>query len=227
MENLTLTSSELNVLKKAFASVFALITSIIAVSKLKLEGAFLLSDLFRLASGSLVATALLFLIFYKWVWRLGPLPKLIGRPVVQGIWIGRLYSNYGSQDGRPLLEKPIVFVVRQTYLTLSIQSFTDTQVGESKVEALIKNKRIDSTRLAYVFELKNEYAGTTKLVNGAGDLQLIAESATLNGNYWTSSPTSGTLVLRHKTTKCDGVKQFEDAVKRWPLGPLWGKSYTN
>jgi hypothetical protein len=223
MENVTLSSQELSNLKKSFACIFgAFAASIIAVkwnSELALGDS--ITNILRAFTTALTVTVALFWLFYKWCWKMGPIPKLLGRPAIEGIWIGQLRSDYARPAGIATLEKNIVFIVRQTYITLSIQSLTDTQVGESKVEALIKNKRVDTTRLAYVFELKNEYMGSTTLVNGAGDLQLHLANGTLSGSYWTNSPTRGTICLRRMSNKCDGLENFQDAVNRWPDQSTW------
>jgi len=224
MENLTLTSQELRRITTAFAVVFALLLVGASLIELGLGASLSPSSVMHAASGSLSVTTVLFWAFCRWAWRFGPFPKLLRRPVIRGVWIGHLSSDYGRTETEQPLRKPIVFVVRQTYLTLSIQSLTDKQVGESKVEALLRNERTETIRLAYVFELKNEYAGTRNLVNGAGDLQLLSNNAVLHGAYWTSSPTHGTLRLRRVSAESSGVDRFEDALRKWPLGGKWEAS---
>lgn len=137
------------------------------------------------------------------------------RPIVHGVWRGTLRSDY-KQTGKTLLDIPIVFVIWQTYLTISIESFARFQEGESKLEALIKNGRAEAARLSYVFELRRQYQGENKLTTGAGDLRLINESKNLKGHYWTNSPTFGELQLELLSRECDGVDCFEVAERRWP-----------
>lgn len=224
MENVTLTADAFSAIKKGFAYVSAALIFIVLLVRWHFGAELGLPEFFRAAGVAIGVASCIFWMFYRWCWRVGPLPTWLGRPIVHGIWIGKLSSDYGRDIGSAPFEKHIVFVVRQTYLTLSIQSFTDRQVGESKVEALIQNKRTSSTRLAYVYELKNQYAGQSTLVNGAGDLNLISKASTalfLKGAYWTSSPTHGNLCLRRISDECEGIAEFSDAVRRWPLGPLW------
>ncbi|MEJ0039285.1 MAG: hypothetical protein WDO68_25060 [Gammaproteobacteria bacterium] len=221
MENLTLTSAQFSSLKKAFAVVCGIIAVAIAAAQVHSGAEYSLVQLFRWGSAALTITTGLFWVFYRWAWRWAWIHKWTDQPLVRGVWLGYLSSDYGRKPTDPPLRKPIVFVVRQTYLSLSIQSFTDRQVGESKVEALLRNGRTQAVRLAYVFELKNDYPGTRTLVNGAGDLELLTDSSVLHGNYWTSTPTHGSLRLRRVASDGDNVKRFEDAVKRWPIGPQW------
>ena len=222
MENLTLTEQQFNLLKKSFTTSVVLLAGMIALINIRCFHAEVnLTSLFRWFTTGLSAASFLFFIFYKWAWRVGPLPAWSGRPLLQGVWVGFLSSDYGQAPDAPPLTLPIVFVIRQTYLTLSLQSFTQSQTGDSRVEAIIRNARNDATRLTYVFELKNEYPGARKLVNGAGDLELLAGDTILKGSYWTSSPTHGSLALRRVSTRPDEIKRFDDAVKKWPLSTLW------
>jgi len=221
MENLTLTSQELKRITIVFAVAFALILGGIALVQFWRYGEITPGSLLDWASASLTSTTLLFGGFCKWAWCYGPVPRWLGRPVIRGVWLGYLSSDYGRAEGERPLKKPIVFVVRQTYLTLSIQSFTDKQVGESKVEALLRNVRTDAIRLAYVFELKKEYEGSHNLVNGAGDLHLVSDGSVMDGAYWTSSPTSGRLRLRRVSKEPKGIDRFDDACRKWPDGAKW------
>ncbi|WP_133666693.1 hypothetical protein [Paraburkholderia sp. BL10I2N1] len=151
MENLTLTHQQFNLLKKSFAWTVALVAGAVAVFNIRFSHTPLsATSLFRCFTTGLSAASLLFFIFYKWAWRVGPLPAWSGRPLLQGVWVGFLSSDYGQAPGTPALTLPIVFVIRQTYLTLSIQSFTQRQTGDSRVEAIICNARNDdATRLRF------------------------------------------------------------------------------
>ena len=223
MENFTLTEQQFTLLKKAFTTIVVLLAGAIASVNIHFFHAPVdLTNLFRWFTTGLSAASFLFVIYYKWAWRIGRMPVWSGRPLLRGVWIGCLSSDYGQAPGAPPLTLPIVFVIRQTYLTLSLQSFTQSQTGDSRVGAIIRNARSNATHLAYVFELKNEYPGARKLVNGAGDLELISGGSVLKGSYWTSSPTHGSLIMRRVSMCPDEIKRFEDAVRKWPLGTPWG-----
>ncbi|MFM0232161.1 hypothetical protein [Paraburkholderia sediminicola] len=222
MENLTLTEQQFNLLKKSFTTTVVMLAGVVALFNIRFfDTPVTMTSLFRWFTTGLTAASFLFVIFYKWAWRIGPLPAWSGRPLLQGVWVGFLSSDYGQAPDAPPLTLPIVFVIRQTYLTLSLQSFTQSQTGDSRVEAIIRNARNNATRLAYVFELKNEYPGARKLVNGADDLELLAGGTILKGSYWTSSPTHGSLAMRRVSTRADEIKRYEDAAQKWPLDTLW------
>src|SRR5690606_15890752 len=128
MTNLTLTAAELGYLKKAFATVFAVFLLICALIQWRYGVTFEIA-LPRSFSAAMLPASLLFYAFYRWLWRWGKLAKWMGRPVLHGVWLGYIASNYNQIPSQNPLRKKIVFVVRQTYLTLSVQTFTDTQIG--------------------------------------------------------------------------------------------------
>jgi hypothetical protein len=221
LQNLTLTAKEFEQQRKAFAMAVLIAVALLLFLRRDELDQLGLTDIARMASSALVGVTLLFWAFYKWCWRWGRIPRWIGRPSIHGVWIGSLSSDFGRDKGELPLVVPIAFVVRQSYLTLSIQSFTATQTGESKVEALMHNARTDATRLAYVFELKNEYPGESSLVHGAGDLLLASGDNVLQGHYWTSTPSNGNLRLRRVCADCGDLRQFDDITARWPVGRDW------
>jgi hypothetical protein len=221
MTNLTITNSELKRLLKGFAFVYVGCVTLFALALWRCFDANPGPAVFRSLSPALVVASVLFSLFVGWAWRFRIVAKWMGRPVLQGVWLGYLNSDYKPTSATTSVAKPIVFVIRQTYLTLSIQSFTDTQVGESTVEAVIRNERTEATRVAYVFELKSLYPGERKITSGAGNLQLLSTDSQLRGDYWTSSPTRGSLILRLQSRTIDNIDSFDAAKSRWPIGPLW------
>lgn len=221
LQNPTLTAKEFETQRKAFALAVLVVVAAMLFFRRDEWDQLRLPDIARMATTSLLAVTALFWVFYKWCWRWGPIPRWIGRPSINGIWIGTLSSDFGRDGGEMPLVVPIAFAVRQSYLTLSIQRFTATQTGESKVEALMHNIRTDATRLAYVFELKNEYPGESSLVHGAGDLLLASSDSVLQGHYWTSTPSNGTIRLRRVSADCKDMRQFDDIAARWSLGAQW------
>jgi hypothetical protein len=224
LENVTLTAEAFGIVKKVFAYLAGLFCVTILIVRWCFNHAIDGSEIIRAAASGVGLAAFAFWVFFRWGWRWKAIPKLIGRPNVRGVWLGKLTSNYRSDETGVPLEKHIVFVIRQTYLTLCIQSFTERQTGVSKVEALIQNNRTNSTNLSYVYELKNEYSGQSTLVNGAGDLSLIrkaGDTLVLKGAYWTSTPTHGHIVLRRITEDCDSISEFADACQLWPIGENW------
>lgn len=213
MNNLSLTTSELERLLKVFLGVFLLVW---VLSFFVQHNAFdtpMFPAAWRAISPAMTAALFAFGVFYKVAWRWEWLAKLMNRPVVHGLWAGELKSDFATKDGEAIAI-PIVFVVRQTYLTISVQSFTKAQEGESRLEALLKSSKTDATRLCYVFELRKLYPGAHALVSGAGELKLVADDQELRGTYWTNTPTHGEMNLKLVSRDCDGINSFQDAVVR-------------
>ncbi len=215
MNNLNLTSAEFDRLLKAFASVvflgalgFAFIQSYFFCVDLS-------SVILRSFSQALGIFAVIFTVFYKVAWRWPLIAKLMQKPIVHGVWIGKLRSDFGGSTDKKL-ELPIVFVLKQTYLTLSVQSFTASQQGESRLEALIRNVKTEASRLSYVFELRKIFPGANIVTSGAGDLRIESSGKILRGTYWTNTPTHGEIILELISHDCEYITCYEDAKIKWP-----------
>ncbi|GAA5007355.1 hypothetical protein FNZ56_04200 [Pseudoluteimonas lycopersici] len=212
MASLTLTGVELSRLTKVFAVTTLVLTAGISLFRWGLLDHPLGQAVLQSVFLAITLTGLLFAGFYKFGWRLGPLASWMGRPDLRGVWLGHLASSY-FKDGQPI---PIVFVIRQTYLDISICSYTEKQRGQSTFEALIQNDRHAITVLAYIYELQRHYAGAQERVKGTGEVELLGGDR-LRGFYWTNSPTHGSICLQRKSTQCEGIHEFEDAVQKWPI----------
>lgn len=222
MNNLSLTETELQRLLKVYVSlVLAVATSLYFI--LLLLGYETLTAGWRAISYGLTIITFLFGVFFKLAWKFPRIARWMQRPIVHGVWRGTLSSDF-QQAGKSPLQIPIIFVIRQTYLTISIESFTKSQEGESKLEALIQNGRTEATRLCYVFELKRLYQGENKLTTGAGDLRLVNDAKNLRGHYWTNSPTFGELQLELISRECTGVDCYEMAERKWPSTIIYSTS---
>jgi len=215
MNNLSLTKSELETMLKAFGFVSIGIFVLYGGYNFDVIQRDGLSALWRYASTALFIAGLLLTYFTTRGWKVKWIARMMGRPVLHGIWSGTLTSDYVT-DGQSATKIPIVFVIRQTYLTLSLQSFTERQEGESKLEALIHNAKTDARRLTYLFELRRPYVPGSKLTSGAGDLKLQNSNMVLKGLYWTDSPTHGNITLHRVSTEVAGVESFDDALRKFP-----------
>jgi hypothetical protein len=221
VKNLTLTEVELKRLNIAFAVVLAGLALLIWAIAVYGFGVGPLDAGTRALSLALGMTSLVFLAFYRWGWRQKRIARWMRRPRLQGVWLGYLESDFGRAPNEGALRLRIVFIIRQTYLTLSIQSFTERQSAESNLESLLRNTTTDATRLAYVFELQKGYAGSSKHTRGAGMLTLRNKDKILDGEYWTSSPTNGSVRLQQVSRDYDKVHSFAEAVHMWPEERSW------
>lgn len=207
MKLISLTISELKSLFYAYCIITAVLCLIIYLTPLFWGGNLNLSGFWRAFTTSLTISTFSLGLFANMTWKSERLAKLLGRPIVHGVWRGKLNTNYKGQQ-RAI---EIAFVIRQTFMSLSIESFTQDQEGESKIEALIRNSKTQATRVCYIFELKRQYNGENKLTTGAGDLKLIEAGKKLKGNYWTNSPTDGDLELILISRECSGIDCFSAA----------------
>lgn len=216
MNNLSLTLTEFQRLLKVFAWLTGGLWATIFFVQwqcLDIEG---VKAAWRSFTPALAFSTLLFGVFYRIAWRSTHIAKWMRRPIVHGVWMGTLQSDYLRSAESPLV-LPIYFVIRQTYLTLSIESFTAKQEGESTLEALIQNARTEATRLRYVFELRRQYQAENKLTTGSGVLRLVEGGRRLRGHYWTNTPTYGELDLKLVSRDCDDIDCFEVAEAKWPF----------
>lgn len=165
MSNLTLTKAELTRLLSMFAwisfGIFALI-------------AFIQFETFKRTIGLVCATCRMELplrpphcFFITWAWKWSWVARLMRRSVVPGVWAGRLQSDF-KKEGGGSVDLPIVFVIRQTYLTLSVRSLTRVSVAHRASKPFLATKTQD-THLSYVFKLDQPWVPGGKYGSGAGN----------------------------------------------------------
>lgn len=165
-------------------------------------------------SAALAAPTLVILIVRKIEWKYPWLSKLLGRRMVHGLWWGELDSDYVKNSGdAPLPPIPIAFVIRQTYLTLSIRSYTSALPGESILETLHAHPVTGDANLRYAYQMTRRANAENKATLGYGDLVLGGEDRKLTGHYWTNSPSTGRIRLTLLTRDCNDVRSFEDALR--------------
>jgi len=215
MNLLSITYQEFERLLKAFTIVTVLLTVLVALIRWLGLGTPIATAAWQGFTLALSTSTLAFGFFARRTWKSARFAQWLKRPIVHGLWRGTLHTNFRTPDGIALPEIEIAFVIRQTYLTLSIESYTKSQEGESKVEALIQNAKTEATRISYIFELRRQYQGENKLTTGAGELRLLDEGRRLKGHYWTNSPTQGDLELSLVTRDCEKTDCFEAAERIW------------
>jgi hypothetical protein len=209
MNSLTLTRPELNRLLKIFAATCITVVSILTAGCVLFFEKSLFAAVLQSASIAITVLTIAFTsIAYKpWVW-----PKLanwLGRPIVHGLWWGTLYTDYRQNDDKQHEPILIAFVISQSYLSLSIQSFTKRQPAASTLETLYVDDKTKNAQLRYVFEMIRRAYAENKITNGYGELTLQDDGKKLEGHYWTNSPTQGRLELKLISRKCDGLNSFE------------------
>lgn len=217
MHNLTLTKPELQRLLKVFCYVVAVVWMICAAGTAYFTSEDISASIVvKTLPTAVTVSGLVFAFLYGVSWKNERLARWLKRPAVHGAWCGTLVSDYKAKQGVQL-HIPIVFVIRQTYLSLSVQSYTPGgQVGTSTLEGLVQDSRTGETHLRYLFGLTRHYNNENKITKGAGELRLENKSSVLRGAYWTSTPTHGEVRLKRMSRECKDLDTFEMALERWP-----------
>jgi hypothetical protein len=217
MHNLTLSEPELQRLLRVFGYVVVTVWAVcVGATALFTQDSIDLMKVAKTLPLAVTISGFVFALLYGASWKNDRLSSWLKRPAVHGAWCGTLISDYKVKRGVEL-HIPIVFVIRQTYLSLSVQSYTPGgQVGTSTLEALTQDSRTGETHLRYVFGLTRQYRNENKVTKGTGELRLESRASLLRGFYWTSTPTHGEIRLKRMTRDCEAIDNFEMALERWP-----------
>jgi hypothetical protein len=169
---------------------------------------------------SIVVTSFFWVFFFRWGWKWPGLRLIFNRPRIEGTWVGHLQSNwqYDGSSLDPALLLPIVFVVRQTFSTLLIQSFTPKQEGLSDTASLVVRPEINTMYVAYTYALRREFVAGAGAQHGAAMLRLYS-SEEMKGQYWTNTQTSGRVILKRMARTF--VSSFDQAAATWPQDSTW------
>lgn len=211
---LSVTSSDLERLAKLSAVLGTIAAALAVAARWEALSTAPFSVIGPAISAALAAPTLVILIVRKIEWKYPWLSKLLGRRMVHGLWWGELDSDYVKNSGdAPLPPIPIAFVIRQTYLTLSIRSYTSALPGESILETLHAHPVTGDANLRYAYQMTRRANAENKATLGYGDLVLGGEDRKLAGHYWTNSPSTGRIRLTLLTRDCNDVRSFEDALR--------------
>jgi hypothetical protein len=209
MANVSLSTGEL---KKAFLFVSASTAAIGVLGGLIRHYAFGADVIAALLSG-LLSGASWAVLFATWVlgrpWTYGWLAWLTGRPIIHGVWFGYLDTSYESEDESVGKRIPIAFVIKQTFLTYSLLSYTERQDSVTLAETLDVDEKHKTIHLRYMYRFQIMRATERKQTTGAGELKLIESGTKLKGNYLTDSPTHGAVELDFIQRQVDGVDTFK------------------
>lgn len=138
------------------------------------------------------------------------LSKIIGKPIVHGLWKGELQSNY-QVNGKQIDPIEIYFYIKQTFLFTNIKSFTSNQKSESIITALSYDPTAEKIKFLYTYTLHRTKNSENKMTFGSGDLSLINNGNKLVGIYWTNENTRGEIELNLIDRECKSVDSFEMA----------------
>jgi len=163
-------------------------------------------------ASSLIGGASWAVLFSTWLfrrpWTWGWLAWLIGRPIIHGVWFGHLDTSYESGDNSVGKRIPIAFVIKQSFLTYSLLSYTERQDSVTLAETLDVDEKHNTVHLRYMYRFQIMRATERKQTTGAGEIKLIEGGKKLKGNYLTDSPTHGSIELAFVQRKVDGIDTF-------------------
>ena len=158
------------------------------------------SDFLKPLSIVVMVDAFIVSIFVKWLWKLKLLyPWFVPFPDLNGTWKGVLKSNWQCPNtGKKPNEIPIILTINQTFTNVSCVMRTGEMCSESFTSGFIINLETDSTHIVYSYksdpkaDIKYRSAphfGTTKL-------SVVNNKSILDGEYWSSRETTGTIHLK-------------------------------
>lgn len=143
-------------------------------------------------AGSIVA--FVFAIYDKYLWKLGPVRRFTGKPLVEGTWRGTLHSDY-IRPGETEAIAPIPTVIRitQTDSKLLVTQFTNESTSITEQGQL--SKEADGRwRLSWLYrnEPRLTIQNRSDVHRGAADLWITGTNGCeLQGGYFTSRKTRG------------------------------------
>lgn len=162
---------------------------------------------------ALTGSLLIVPLIVKYAWRLKWVATFLGVPVMRGTWTGHLESDWPPGEGSTTV-RPIVLVIRQTLISISVTSLTQTMKGVSVSADVHFDEDSDSVEITYVYSLAKQFQAGAGFQQGAAELTLVSGAPNqLSGAYWTDSKTGGRLLVAFQTG--DVLSSFVDVEKRW------------
>lgn len=152
---------------------------------------------------------ILFWAFYFSIgWRLPIIKHLIYTENLNGTWLGNYHSKSADNE---LFNGEIILVIRQTFLWITVVSYTEKYLSYSYGEAILNSVKHDSKLLIYLYS-QNQYNPIDNLARrGTSELHLLVENGRkkLFGEFWTNHNSQGGLSLEKLTSK--HLSSFADA----------------
>lgn len=159
---------------------------------------------------AVTATVLSWIAIVKWGWKRWPFKILLRVPLLGGTWIGHLESDWVRGATDPRRQIPIVFVIQQDLLSLTLVSFTEDREGRSYVAQLAIDDAAKTFKLIYIYSLRDEFRAGEGVQQGAAEVQVTGPKGfELRGEYWTNTKTRGRLILSHRSSYA--VSSFREA----------------
>lgn len=143
-------------------------------------------------------TVILILMFtWKWIWNVFPALNNWFFPDINGTWNVEIHWNWTQQDGtiKNGVKKGEV-VIRQNFLNISMELFTDESESETLIIQPEKNSKSNRLTFHYIYKNTPKNNCNNKLLPhiGTAILKISPDTNTIiEGNYFTDRNTKGVL----------------------------------
>jgi hypothetical protein len=135
-------------------------------------------------------------------WKIKYVNKILYRINLNGTWYGT-YKSVNTNTG-DVYEGEIIIRIKQSFLTLSINSYTEKYTNYSHSEVLKYDEKSDIHGLVYVYSQKENNPLDLDARNGTAELVVLDdnEKYKLNGEFWTILGSKGLLNVTRISDKC-------------------------
>ena len=128
-------------------------------------------------------------------WKIEPLNKILYRIHLNGTW----YGTYKSVDPKTknIYEGEIIVRIKQSFLTLSVTSYTEKYKNYSHSEVLKYDEKSETYGLVYVYSQKENDPLDLNARNGTSELTVTYDNNDyeLSGEFWTILGSRGKMNL--------------------------------
>jgi len=180
---------------KLLVSISIIISALIATIYLTIIGKPIeLKTFIRSVSFGLTGTTFFWTFYFSFGWK-WPLFRLIFyRPNLNGTWSGELNSDWKGNNNVPIGPIEFKLVIRQSFLRIHFTSFTKDFVGVSYSETFNLKKHTGLKNISYLYRKDTSQKNNEQMQDGGTELRLIeGENSILQGKFWSSSKTNGTI----------------------------------
>lgn len=146
-----------------------------------------LYDYFGAASDAVSISAILFVVYDRWLWKFNPLDST---PRLMGNYTGTIKYNYNGQNQR----KGTGVAITQTSLKVKVKITTNEITSSTITSDLIEENGEYVLYYTYITNPHSKYSNENPMQHGTCRLVQISKDK-LEGKYWTSRKTIGDISL--------------------------------
>jgi len=184
-------------------------------------GIHLTSGWARVTSALPLVIVVAFAIFDNWLWRLEPIRRVTGRPLLAGTWAGELTSMQIKDGKEAVLEPiPIYLSIRQSFLSIGVCLLSAESKSRSIAAILERNGAHDYTVYYHYTNVPGMKVRDRSPIHAGGSrIQVTGVSPSrLEGEYWTDRRTRGTFLATRVSGKGYWTWQDAEAALHEPRG---------